>query len=98
VAAAAVIESRLTASSGDNAPKGRYYSKSMTLVDRIIDGVKDLSQRDQVKVMNLVFSLNPRMQREQGEMLRSLHGVLSEEDGEAFQSAMEGSRRMPGNG
>ena len=38
------------------------------------------------------------MQREQAGMLRRLHGVLSEEDGLAFERAMESSRRVEDNG
>ncbi len=83
---------------GDTCTWIDYPILSMTLIERIIDGVRDLPQRDQVKVANLVFRLNPRLQQQQADMLRRLHGVLSEEDGLAFEQAMEGSRRMEGNG
>ena len=70
----------------------------MTLVDRIIDGVRDLPVRQQVEIMNHVYRLNPRMQHERAEMLQRLHGALSEEDGLAFEQAAEGSRLVEGNG
>ncbi len=83
---------------GDTRARIDYFALVMTLTERIIDGVKDLSQRDQVAIMNHVFRLNPRMQQERAEMLQRLHGVLSEEDGLAFEQALEGSRRVENNG
>ena len=83
---------------GDTRGRIAYAAGVRTLMESIIDGLRDLPERDQVKIMSHIHRLNPRLQREQAEMLRSLHGVLSEEDGLAFEQAIEVSHRVEKNG
>lgn len=67
-------------------------------MESIIDGLRDLPERDQAKILSHIHRLNPRLQQQQADVLRSLHGVLSEEDGLAFEQAIEGSHRVEKNG
>ena len=70
----------------------------MTVIETIVRGVKNLPLRDQVEVARYVHRLDSSAQLGRADVLRRTHGVLDENDGNAFEQAMMDSRRTEANG
>lgn len=65
----------------------------MSVVESIVEGVQRLSLREQVEIAEHVYRLDAEARQRCAEMLQRSHGALSEEDGEAFEQALNYSRR-----
>ena len=70
----------------------------MTVLESIVKAVQNLPLREQVEVARYVHRLSTTAQQERAELLRRTHGVLDEADGEAFEQAMNGARRLEAHG
>ena len=70
----------------------------MTVIEMIIEGLRNPSAREQVEVARYVNSLNPKANQERAEGLKRLHGVLDEADGQAFEEAMKSAHRIEEHG
>jgi hypothetical protein len=70
----------------------------MTIMESIVKGLRELSPRQLVEVAALVHRLNPNAAAEREAILRETYGCLSEEEADAFEAAVAGSRRLEENG
>ena len=70
----------------------------MTVIESIVQGVQNLPLRQQVEVARYVHRLSMGAQRKRTEVLQRTHGVLDEADGDAFEQAMTGARRLEAHG
>ena len=66
----------------------------MTVIESILKDLQNLPTPMLVDVARYVHGLNGTVQKEREDALRQTHGVLSEDDGQAFESALPGARRM----
>ena len=64
----------------------------MTFIESILKDLQSLPTPRLVDVARYVHGLNEEAQKERLALLRQTHGVLSEEDGHAFEIALLGSR------
>jgi len=67
---------------------------NMTVIESIIKDLRSLPTPRLVDVARYVHGLSEAAQQERLALLRQTHGVLSEEDGEAFEMALMGARRV----
>jgi hypothetical protein len=65
----------------------------MTVIESILKDLQDLPTPRLVDVARYVHGLNEAAQKERLALLRRTHGVLSQEDGQAFEMALLGARR-----
>ena len=70
----------------------------MTVIETIVRGVQNLPLREQVDVARYVHRLGANVRQERADVLRRTHGVLDENDGLAFEQAMEDARRFETHG
>jgi hypothetical protein len=66
----------------------------MTVIESILKDLQNLPTPMLVDVAGYVHGLSETAQKERKEALRQTHGVLSEEDGRAFESALLRARRL----
>ena len=66
----------------------------MTLIEYIVKDLKTLAKPELVQVACFVRSLSEVSQKEQSDMLKKTFGVLSQEDGEVFENALAGARKI----
>ena len=66
----------------------------MSVIEAIIKDLQNLPNPKLVEVARYVHGLSETAQKERLALLRQTHGVLSEEEGEAFAMAMSGARRL----
>ena len=64
------------------------------MIESIVKDLKSLSTPKLVEVARYVHGLSEAAQQERLALLRQTHGALSEEDGQAFELALLGARRM----
>ncbi len=69
----------------------------MSVTESIIKNLQGLSQKELVQVASLVFRLNKSAQEEQARTFQELHGCLTDKEGEAFETALQGSRGFSSN-
>jgi len=60
----------------------------MSVIESILKDLQGLPTPRLVDVARYVHGLNEAAQKERMELLRQTHGVLNEEDGEAFEAAL----------
>ena len=65
----------------------------MTVIESILKDLQSLRAPRLVDVARYVHGLNETAQKERLALLRQTHGVLNEEDGDAFETALLGARR-----
>ena len=65
----------------------------MSVIESILKDLQGLPTPKLVEVARYVHGLSEAAQKERLALLRQTHGVLSEEDGEAFELALTGARR-----
>ncbi len=65
----------------------------MTVIESILKDLQGLRTSRLVEVSRYVHGLNEAAQKERLALLRETHGVLSEEDGQAFEAALSAARR-----
>lgn len=70
----------------------------MTVLETIVRGVQSLPLREQVEVARYVHRLSASALSERAAVLQRTHGALDEAEGEAFEQAMHGARRVEANG
>lgn len=70
----------------------------MTVLESIVKDLRELPTAKQVEVARYVHRLSETTQKQRWDLLGRLYGTLSEEDGQAFEEALRGSRRLPANG
>lgn len=70
----------------------------MTVIETIVRGVQSLPLRQQVEVARYVHRLSASAQGERAALLQRTHGALDEPDGETFEQAMHGARRIETHG
>jgi hypothetical protein len=66
----------------------------MTVIESILKDLQSLPTPMLVDVARYVHGLSDTAQKERTSTLRKTYGVLSEEDGQAFESALFASRRV----
>ena len=66
----------------------------MSVIEAIVKDLQRLPNPKLVEVARYVHGLSEAAQKERFSLLRQTHGVLSEEDGEAFELALTGARRL----
>lgn len=66
----------------------------VSVIESIIKDLQNLPTPKLVEVARYVHGLSQADQDARQSLLRQTHGVLSEEDGEAFESALQGARRV----
>jgi hypothetical protein len=66
----------------------------MTVIESILKDLQGLPTPMLVDVARYVHGLSESAQKERADILGRTHGVLSEEDGQAFESALFGARRL----
>jgi hypothetical protein len=66
----------------------------VTVIESIIKDLRDLPGEKLVEVAGFVHQLSEKSQQERINTLQRLHGSLTEEDGSAFEEAMNLARRI----
>ena len=66
----------------------------MSVIEAILKDLQSLPTPKLVEVARYVHGLSEDEQKSRQALLRQTHGVLSEEDGHAFQDALLGARRI----
>lgn len=66
----------------------------MNVIESIVKDLQNLSTPKLVEVARYVHGLSETAQKERLSLLRQTHGGLSEKDGEAFELALHGARRV----
>jgi len=66
----------------------------MSVIESILKDLEGLPTPKLVEVARYVHGLSEEAQKERLSLLRRTHGALSEEDGEAFETALTGARRL----
>ncbi|MEI6491106.1 MAG: hypothetical protein WCO94_01055 [Verrucomicrobiota bacterium] len=66
----------------------------MTVIESIVQDLQNLPTPKLVDVSRYVHNLSEPARKERLALLRQTHGVLNEHDGQAFEVALEGARRM----
>ncbi len=67
-------------------------------MESIVKDLRELSPRQLVEVAAYVGRMNPKAAAEREAVLRETFGSLSEEEADAFEAAVGGSRRLEENG
>lgn len=70
----------------------------MSVMESIVQDLRGLSLRQLVEVARYVHRLNPAAAAQRESILRESHGYLEESDAAVFEEAIEGSRRIDGDG
>jgi len=68
--------------------------KTMSVIESILKELQSLPNPKLVEVARYVHGLSEAAQKERLSLLQQTHGALSEEDGNVFESALAGSRRL----
>ena len=66
----------------------------MSVIESIMKDLKNLPTQKLVEVARYVHGLSQADQAARRELLRQTHGVLSDEDGQVFEMALHGARRL----
>jgi hypothetical protein len=66
----------------------------MNVIEAIVKDLQSLPTPKLVEVARYVHGLSEAAQQERLSLLHQTHGTLSEEDGEAFELALTGARRL----
>jgi len=66
----------------------------MSVIESIMNDLKNLPTPKLVEVARYVHGLSQADQEARRELLRQTHGVLSDEDGQVFEMALHGARRL----
>lgn len=66
----------------------------MSVIESILQDLQSLPTPKLVEVAGYVRALSETAQRERLRVLRETHGVLSDEEGNAFEEALAGARRL----
>jgi hypothetical protein len=66
----------------------------MTVLESILKDLHGLPTPKLVDVARYVHRLSEAAQKEREQVLRQTHGCLSEEDGRAFEEALQSARRI----
>ena len=66
----------------------------MTVIESIIQDLQNLPTPKLVDVARYVHDLSEPARKERLAFLRQTHGVLNEQDGDAFEMALVGARRV----
>jgi hypothetical protein len=66
----------------------------VSVLESIVKDLQSLPTAKLVEVARYVHGLSEIAQKERLSLLNQTHGVLSEEDGEAFDRALSGARRL----
>lgn len=66
----------------------------MSVIESILKDLQNLPNPKLVEVARYVHGLSLADQEARRELLRQTHGVLSAEDGQAFEKALQGARRL----
>lgn len=66
----------------------------MSVIESIIKDLQSLPTPKLVEVARYVHGLSEAAQRERLSILHKTHGVLNDEDGQAFEQALLGARRL----
>ena len=66
----------------------------MTVIESIVKDLEKLPAPKLIEVAHFVQNFDPRCREERLVLLRKTQGVLSQEDGIAFEQAMATSRRV----
>jgi len=69
-------------------------SEVMSVIESILKDLQSLPTPTLVDVARYVHGLSEAAQKERISLLRQTHGALSEEDGQAFELALTGARRL----
>lgn len=64
------------------------------MIESIVRDLQNLPTPKLVEVARYVHSLSQADQEARQDLLRRTHGILSEEDGRAFEMALQGTRRL----
>lgn len=75
-------------------PASGCYAKYVNVIESIIKDLQNLPTPKLVEVARYVHGLSQADQEARRELLRRTHGVLSDEDGQAFEMALQGARRL----
>jgi hypothetical protein len=67
-------------------------------MESIVQDLRGLSLRQLVEVARYVHRLNPAAATQRESILNESHGYLEESEAAAFEEALEGSRRLEGDG
>jgi hypothetical protein len=70
----------------------------MSVLDSIIHDLRGMPLSKLVDVARYVHRLSETAERERAEILRDTHGYLDEQDGLAFEEALETARRIEDRG
>ena len=66
----------------------------MSVLESILKDLQSLPTQKLVEVARYVHGLSEAAQKERLSLLHQTHGALSEEDGQAFELALTGARRI----
>lgn len=66
----------------------------MSVIESILKELQSLPTAKLVEVARYVHSLSETAQKERLSLLHQTHGALSEEDGDVFELALSGARRI----
>lgn len=66
----------------------------MSVIESIIRDLQKLPTPKLVEVARYVHGLSEAEQHARRDLLRQTHGVLNDEDGQAFEMALQGARRL----
>ncbi len=66
----------------------------MNVIESIIKDLQSLPTPKLVEVARYVHGLSEADQKSRQAILRQTHGILSDEDGRAFEAALFGARRL----
>ncbi len=66
----------------------------MSVIESILKDLQSLPTPKLVEVARYVHGLSETAQKERLSLLQQTHGALSEQDGEAFELALTGARRL----
>jgi hypothetical protein len=69
-------------------------SITVNVIESILKDLQSLPTPKLVEVARYVHGLSEADQENRQTLLRQTHGVLSEEDGQTFEAAMLGARRL----
>ena len=70
------------------------FEIGMSVIESILKDLQSLPTSKLVEIARYVHGLNEAAHEERRAVLKRTHGALSEEDGEAFEQALAGSRRV----
>ncbi len=73
---------------------GKLTFICMSVIESILKDLQGLPTTKLVDVARYVHGLSDAAQKERLSLLHQTHGALSEEDGQAFELALNGARRL----